>query len=64
VYTFDFTQERTFRIYEGTNLVLEAVDAGGQSSFGPGFKNVGFGNFCPNGVARPGVVGSFASYVY
>ena len=64
VYTFDFTEERTFRIYEGTNLVLEAVDAGGQSSLGPGFQNVGFGNFCPNGVARPGVVGSFATYVY
>jgi hypothetical protein len=63
VYTFDFTEERTFRIYEGTNLVLEAVDAGAQSSFGAGFQHVGFGNFCPNGVARPGVVGSFATYL-
>ena len=64
VYTFDFTQARTFRVYEGTNLVLEAVDTGAVSSFGAGFRHAGFGNFCPNGVARPGVVGSFATYVY
>jgi hypothetical protein len=63
VYTFDVTEERTFRIWENNSLVLTAVDAGGVSSFGPGFRHVGFGAFCPNGVARPGVVGSFGTYL-
>lgn len=63
VYTLDVTEERTFRIWENNSLVLTAIDAGGQSSYGPGFRHVGFGAFCPNGVARPGVVGSFATYL-
>jgi hypothetical protein len=44
-------------------LVLTVVDAGGQSSFGDFFRHTGFGMFAPNGVARPGVVGSFATYM-
>jgi hypothetical protein len=63
IYTLDLTEERTFRIWENNELVLTVVDAGGASSFGPGFRHTGFGNLCPNGVARPGVVGSFATYI-
>jgi hypothetical protein len=63
IYTLDVTEERTFRIWENNELVLRVTDAGGQSSFGPGFRHTGFGNLCPNGVARPGVVGSFATYI-
>jgi hypothetical protein len=63
IYTLDVTEERTFRIWENNSLVLTVVDAGGQSSFGDFFRHTGFGMFAPNGVARPGVVGSFATYM-
>jgi hypothetical protein len=63
IYTLDVTEDRTFRLFEGSTEILSAVDAGGVSSFGPGFQSVGFGMFCPNGIARPGVVGSFATYL-
>jgi hypothetical protein len=63
VYTFDLSDERSWRLYEGSKLVLEAVDAGGVSSFGVGYRSVGFSGFAPNGLARPGVVGSFACYL-
>ena len=63
IYTLDVTEERTFRIWENNSLVLTVIDAGGQSSFGDFFRHTGFGMFAPNGVARPGVVGSFATYM-
>ena len=63
IYTLDVSEDRTFRLFEGTTEILSVIDVGAQSSLGPAFQSVGFGMFCPNGVARPGVVGSFAAYL-
>lgn len=57
-YTLDCTTAGTFRLFENSNEILSATDSGSS----PG-EYVGFGTFAPNGAARPGVVGSFASYV-
>lgn len=60
VYTLDCTQERVFRLLENDSEILTATDSAAASFLG---KSVGFGTFAPNSLARPGVVGSFATYV-
>jgi len=59
-YTLDVTEDRVFRLFQDTDEILTATDSGAVSTLG---KLTGFGAFCPNGAARPGVVGSFANYV-
>jgi len=58
-YTLDCTAERTFRLFENTNEILTATDSGNATALN---KSTGFATYAPNGAARPGVVGSFATY--
>jgi hypothetical protein len=60
VYSLDCTAERTFRLLENDTEILSGTDTAGVSVLG---KSVGFGTFAPNNLPRPGVVGSFATYV-
>lgn len=62
-YSLDVSEDRTFRLFENSKEILTATDGGNQSSLGAGFQSTGFGTFAPNGAARPGLVGSFATYV-
>lgn len=57
-YVLDCSTAGTFRLFENSNEILSATDSGST----PG-EYVGFGTYAPNGAARPGVLGSFASYV-
>lgn len=56
-YTLDTTAGR-LRLFENNNEILSASDAGA-----PTGQYTGFATFAPNGAARPGVLGSFATYV-
>lgn len=56
-YTLDCTTAGTLRLLENNNEILTASDAGA-----PTGQYTGFGTFAPNGAARPGVLGSFATY--
>jgi hypothetical protein len=59
-YTLDCLEDRQFRLLENSKEILSATDKDAASTLG---KSAGFATFCPNGLARPGVVGSFATYV-
>lgn len=56
-YSLDCTVPNTVRLFENTNVLLEASDVGA-----PTGNFTGFGMYAPNGAARPGVLGSFAVY--
>jgi hypothetical protein len=56
-YTLDCTTAGTLRLFENNNELLTASDAGA-----PTGQYTGFATFAPNGAARPGVLGSFATY--
>jgi hypothetical protein len=58
IYTLDCTTAGTLRLFENNNEVLTASDAGA-----PTGNFTGFATFAPNGAARPGVLGSFGTYV-
>jgi hypothetical protein len=58
IYTLDCTEAGTLRLFENNNEVLTASDAGA-----PTGNFTGFATFAPNGAARPGVLGSFGTYV-
>ena len=60
VYTLDCTQERTFTLLENDKVILTVQDSAAASTIA---KSVGFGTYAPNSLARPGVVGSFATYI-
>ena len=63
VYTLDCSEPSRFRVFENKAEVFSVIDSGAGSAIGAGNQFVGFGALCPNGVARPGVLGSFAAYV-
>jgi hypothetical protein len=56
-YTLDCTTAGTLRLLENSNEILSASDAGA-----PTGQFTGFAAYAPNGAARPGVLGSFATY--
>ena len=63
IYTLDCTADRTWMLWENNTQILQVTDVGAASSLGASFRSTGFGTFAPNGVARPGVAGSFATFV-
>lgn len=63
IYTLDCTADRTWMLWENNTQILTVTDAASASSLGPDFRSTGFATFAPNGVARPGVVGSFATFI-
>ena len=54
-YCLDCTTPNTVKLYENTNLLMEASSAGA-----PTGEYTGFAMKAPNGASRPGVIGSFA----
>jgi uncharacterized protein YukE len=56
-YTLDRTTANTVKLFENTNLLLEASSVGA-----PTGEFAGFAMRAPNGAARPGVIGSFAVF--
>jgi len=56
-YTLDCTTPNTVKLFENSNLLLEASSVGA-----PTGEYTGFAMRAPNGAARPGVIGSFAVF--